>query len=191
MTTGTQATRHLDGVEVPAAGTWAIDTGHTEAAFIGRHFLLTKVRGRFANIEGTITIGDDPNASSVEVAIDMTSVQSGDQARDDHLRSADFFDVEQFPSARFSTTSVTWTGTHGEMQGDLTIRDVTRSVTLTVEYLGHVVDPWDNDRAVFSASGRLDREDWGLTWNMPLANGGLVVSKKIELELNIEAIRQV
>ena len=190
MPTEVHPTRDIDGVELPSAGTWVIDPGHTEAAFIGRHFLLTKIRGRFVKIDGAVTIDDDPDASSVDVLIDMTSVESGDQARDDHLRSADFFDVEHFPTARFRSTDLAWSGTEGRMTGDLAIRDVTRSVTLTVEYLGHVVDPRDNDRAAFSASGQLDREDWGLTWNMPLANGGVIVSKKIELELNVEAVRQ-
>ena len=191
MTTRAVPTRTIDGIELPAAGTWTIDPGHTELAFVGRHFMLTRIRGRFVGVEGAVVVGDDPAESTIEVQIDMTSVDSGDQARDDHLRSPDFFDVDQWPTATFRSSAVTWTGDEGEVAGDLTIRDVTHPVTLTVTYLGHVLDPWDNDRAVFSAKAVLDREDWGLTWNMPLANGGLVVSKRIELEINVETVRQV
>lgn len=184
------AIRSVDGVALPAEGTWAIDPGHAEVAFIGRHFMLTKVRGRFVGVEGAVTIAEDPAASAVDVVIDMSSVDSGDRARDDHLRSADFFDVERWPQATYRSTSVTWSGTTGEVVGELTIRDVTRPVTLNVEYRGHARDPWGADRAVFSASATIDREDWDLTWNMPLANGGVVVSKRIEIELEIETVRQ-
>jgi polyisoprenoid-binding protein YceI len=185
------ATRTLAGVELPAPGVWQIDPGHAEVAFIGRHFMLTKVRGRFTGVSGTVTIAEEPTESSLEVIIDMASVSSGDQARDDHLRSADFFDVENHPTASFRSTAVTRLGAaNGTVTGDLTIKGVTRPVTLAVEYLGHARDPWGNDRAVFSAHGSLDREDWGLTWNMVLDTGGLLVSKEIRLEIEVETIRQ-
>lgn len=184
------ATRTLAGIELPAAGTWAIDPGHAEVGFVGRHFGLTKVRGRFTGIQGAVTIGDDPKDSRVEVTIDMTSVSSGDQSRDDHLRSADFFDVDRHPQATFRSTSVNVEGATGTLDGDLTIKGVTRPVRLHVDYVGHAADPWGNDRAVFSANGRINREDWGLTWNMLLEAGGLLVSKEITLELEVELIRQ-
>jgi polyisoprenoid-binding protein YceI len=184
------ATRMVGGVELPIAGSWRIDPGHAEVGFVGRHFLLTKVRGRFTGVEGAVEFADDPAASRVSVVIDMSSVTSGDDARDTHLRSADFFDVENHKEATFVSTAVTWHGTNGTMTGDLTIKDVTRSVTLEIDYLGYALDPWDNHRAVFSAKGRLDREDWGLTWNMPLAKGGLLVSKEIDIELEVELILQ-
>lgn len=152
--------------------------------------MLTKVRGRFVDVAGSITVADDPADSHVEVTIAMASVNSGDQSRDDHLRSEDFFDVDRWPEARFVSTSVVWAGTSGEVTGNLTIKEVTRPVVLAVEYLGHVVDPWDNHRAVFTATSTIDREDWDLTWNLPLANGGLVVSKGIDLELQVETILQ-
>jgi polyisoprenoid-binding protein YceI len=190
MTTTAAATRTLAGIELPAPGTWTIDPGHAEVAFIGRHFMLTKVRGRFTGVRGQLTVAQDPDRSSVEVTIDMASVSSGDQARDDHLRSADFFDVEQHPTATYRSTQVQWAGRHGTVQGELTIRGVTRPVTLQVQYLGHVRDPWGGDRAVFSAAGALDREDWGLTWNMALEAGGVVVSRDIRLELEVETTRQ-
>ncbi len=184
------ATRTLDGVDLPAPGNREIDPGHAEVAFIGRHFMLTKIRGRFTGVSGAIAVADDLAESTLEVDIDMGSVSSGDQARDDHLRSADFFDVEHHPTATFRSTRVTRTGASGTVAGDLTIKGVTRPVSLQVEYLGHVSDPWGGERAIFSAHCTLDREDWGLTWNMILDNGGLVVSREIRLEIDVEAVRR-
>jgi polyisoprenoid-binding protein YceI len=184
------AIRTPTGVDAPPAGLWTIDPGHAELAFIGRHFGLTKVRGRFTAVAGEVTIGDDPAASTVNVTIEMASVSSGDQRRDDHLRSADFFDVEHHPTATFRSTGLRTDGATATLVGDLTIKDVTRPVTLDVEYLGAVTDPWDDDRAVFSANGRINREDWGLTWNLPLDAGGLLVSKDITIEIEAELIRQ-
>ena len=191
MTEVAPATRTVAGVELPRAGTWNVDPGHAEVGFVGRHFMLTKVRGRFTGVNGTVVIAEDPRQSSVTVEIDMNTVSSGDETRDNHLRSADFFDVENNPGAGFRSTGVDWDGgTSGSMTGDLTIKGVTRPVTLDIDYLGSVVDPWDNQRAVFSASGKVNREDWGLTWNMPIARGGLLVSKEIELVLEVELVLQ-
>lgn len=191
MSENTAPTREVGGVPLPAAGVWKVDAGHTEVGFVGRHFMLTKVRGRFTDVDATVEVGERPEDSKVTAVIEMKSVDSGDRTRDDHLRSADFFDVEKYPKATFTSTSVTWHGTAGTMTGDLTIKDVTRPVTLKVDYLGYARDPWDNDRAVFSASGKVNREDWGLTWNMALEAGGILVSKEIELSLDLETIRQV
>lgn len=191
MTDIAPATRTVAGVELPAAGTWTLDPGHAEVGFVGRHFMLTKVRGRFTGVTGTITVAEDPAASTVVVDIDMASVSSGDETRDNHLKSGDFFDVENNPTATFRSTSVDWDGgTAGSMTGDLTIKGVSRPVTLAVDYLGYAEDPWGNRRAVFSAAGKVNREDWNLTWNMPLAGGGLLVSKEIELVLEVELIHQ-
>lgn len=184
------ATRTLHGTDLPAAGTWSIDPGHAEVGFVGRHFGLTKVRGRFTGISGAVTIGDDPNDSSVEVTIDTASVHSGDQSRDDHLRSADFFDVETHPQATYRSTSASFDGASGTLDGELTIKGVTKPVRLHVDYLGHAADPWGNDRAVFSATGNINRDDWGLTWNVLLEAGGLLVSKEVTLEIEIELLRQ-
>jgi polyisoprenoid-binding protein YceI len=177
-------------VDVPPAGRWAIDAGHANVGFVGRHFGLTKIRGRFTDLEGTVTIAEPVERSSVEVTINMATVDSGDTTRDDHLRSADFFDVERHAYATFRSTAFTATGRTGQMIGDLTIKDVTRPVRLDVEYLGRVTDPWGNDRIVFSAAGFINREDWGLTWNMVLEAGGWLVSKEIRLEIDVELIRQ-
>jgi polyisoprenoid-binding protein YceI len=184
------STRTLDGIALPAPGVWEIDPGHADVAFIGRHFMLTKVRGRFTGVSGTIAIADDLSESTLDVSIDMASVSSGDQARDDHLRSPDFFDVENHPTATFRSTGVTRTGGTGTITGDLTIKGLTKPFTLQVEYLGHVRDPWGGDRAIFSAHGTLNREDWELTWNMILDNGGLLVSKEIRLEIDVEAVHK-
>jgi polyisoprenoid-binding protein YceI len=118
----------------------------------------------------------------------MASVDSGSQARDDHLRSADYFDTAHHPTATFTADATGWRGTRGQLAGQLTIRGVTRPVTLAVDYLGHIADPWGGQRAIFTAAGTLNREDWGLTWNMPLANGGLLVSTDIRIEINLETV---
>ncbi|HEY6744604.1 MAG TPA: YceI family protein [Mycobacteriales bacterium] len=190
MTETVAATRFVGGTELPIAGTWMLDPGHAEVGFVGRHFLLTKVRGRFQGVQGTVTVAPEPGQSRVSVTIDMASVNSGDETRDAHLRSADFFDVERHGTATYESRSVQWDGTAGTMTGDLTIKGVRRPVTLTVDYVGYARDPWGNDRAVFSAHGRVDREDWGLTWNMPLDRGGLLVSKEIDLVIEAELILQ-
>jgi polyisoprenoid-binding protein YceI len=184
------ATRSINGIEVPAAGLWTVDPGHAEVGFVGRHFGLTKVRGRFTGVDATVVIADEITASSVEVVIDMASVSSGDQSRDDHLRSAEFFDVDHHPLATFRSAGVVTNGSSGSIAGELTIRGVTRPVTLDVDYLGHATDPWGGERAVFSASATINREQWGLTWNMLLEAGGLLVSKEIRLEIEVELVRQ-
>jgi len=184
------ATRTLDGIALPAPGTWEIDPGHAEVAFIGRHLMLSKVRGRFTGVSGAVTVAEDPTESRLDVTIDMASVDSGLAARDEHLRSADLFDVENHPVATFRSTAVTHTGTTAAVTGDLTIKGVTRPVTLQVEYVGHARDPWGADRAGFSAHATLNREDWGLTWNMLLETGGIAVSKEIRLELEVETVRR-
>jgi polyisoprenoid-binding protein YceI len=182
-------TQSLPSVDLPA-GVWTVDPGHADVGFVGRHFGLTKIRGRFTGIEGTIVVMDDVTSSSIEVVIDMASVLSGDDSRDDHLRSADFFDVTAHPTGVFRSTGITADGFRGSVVGELTLKNVTRPVSLDVEFLGRVRDPWGGDRAVFSASTTIDREDWGLTWNMFLEAGGLLVSKAIKLEIEVELVKQ-
>jgi polyisoprenoid-binding protein YceI len=188
--TAAAAIRMLAGAELPAPGRWQIDPGHTEVAFIGRHFMLTKVRGRFTGVTGAIVVAEEPGETTAEVIIDMATVESGSQARDDHLRSADFFDAARHPTATFRGRAARWQGTRGLLAGELTIRGLTRPVTLQAGYLGHVADPWGGQRAIFTAEGTLNREDWGLTWNMPLDGGGLLVSKDIRIEIEAEAVLQ-
>ncbi|VAW03127.1 hypothetical protein MNBD_ACTINO02-640, partial [hydrothermal vent metagenome] len=161
-----------------------------QVGFVGRHFGLTKVRGRFTGVSGEVVIKDNIGDSTVTVDIDVSSVSSGDQTRDDHLRSEDLFDVTKHPSATFVSTELSTDGATATLIGDLTIKGITKSVTLDVEYLGHAKDPWDNDRAIFSAAGIINREDWGLIWNMVLEAGGLLVSREIRLEIEVELILQ-
>ena len=187
---GPVVTRIADGTELPAPGRWQIDPGHTELAFIGRHFMLTKVRGRFTGLSGVIEVAEAPGDSTVAVTIDTTTLESGNAARDEHLRSADFFDVAYHPTATFSARASGWQGTRGVLAGELVLRGVTRPVTLQAEYLGYTADPWGGHRAVFTAAGTIDREDWGLTWNLPLDGGGLVVSSQIRVEIELEAVLQ-
>jgi polyisoprenoid-binding protein YceI len=189
MTTCVQpATRVIDGVTLPVAGTWTIDPGHADVAFVGRHFMITKIRGRFTDVRGVLQFGEDPRDSSVEVAIGMASVESGSEARDEHLRSAEMFDVARYPEATFRSTSVEWSGTSGTVHGDLTIHGVTRDVALAVRFEGSARDPWGADRAVFSARTTIIREDFGITWNMALETGGLLVSKDIDVEIEVETV---
>jgi len=187
----TTFTREYQGVQVPQPGTYALDKGHTTIEFVGRHLMITKVRGRFTEFDGQLVIGEAPEDSSVEVTIDTASVDTSDEKRDGHLRSADFLDVENYPTIAFRSTSVEM-GRDGtaKVTGDLTVKDVTRPVTLDVEFDGAQADPWGGQRLGFSASAEIDREDWGLTWNVALETGGVLVGKKIRLELNVEAVKQ-
>jgi polyisoprenoid-binding protein YceI len=189
--TSTSITRILNGVELPHAGTYALDPTHTRIGFVARHLMVTKVRGHFAKFEGTITIGDDPQASSADVTIQTASVDTGTADRDAHLRSGDFFDVEKFPELTFRNARVVaQKGTDFTVVGELTIKDVTREVQLAVELDGVVKDPWGGTRLAVTAHTDIDREDWGLTWNAALETGGVVVSKNIRIEIESEAVLQ-
>jgi polyisoprenoid-binding protein YceI len=189
--THVRSTRTVKGIAIPAVGTWVVDPGHAEVGFIGRHLMLTRIRGRFTRFDATINIAEDLADSTVEATIDMASVDSGGEARDEHLRSADHFDVEHHPTARFRSTAISWDGGRtATLTGDLTIRDVTRPVELLIDYLGAETDPWGNEKAAFSAHGVIDRSDFGLDWNMVVEAGGLLVSKQIELILDFEANRK-
>jgi polyisoprenoid-binding protein YceI len=181
-------TRTVEGYVLPAPGAWEIDPGHTDVAFIGRHFMLTKVRGRFTDVTGTIVIAPDLVDSSVEVTLSMASVESGSEARDTHIKSSELFDVEQFPTATFRSTAVDWRGTNGVVHGDLTIHGVTHNVPLAVTFEGHARDPWGGDRSIFSARTKINREDYGITWNVALEAGGLLVSKDIQIEIDLETV---
>lgn len=188
MSTTTAPTRTLAGHVLPAPGTWDIDPGHTDLSFVGRHFMVTKVRGRFTGVTGAVVIAEDITASHVEVTIDMTTVHSGSTVRDEHLRSAELFDVERYPQATFRSTSVAWSGSSGTVHGDLTIHGVTRNVPLQVTFEGYARDPWGGDRAIFSARTKVDREDFGVTWNMAVETGGVLVSKEIQIEIDLETV---
>jgi polyisoprenoid-binding protein YceI len=187
-THGATPTRTVDEHVLPAPGVWEIDPGHTEVAFIGRHFMVTKVRGRFTDVAGAVVIATRLDDSTVDVTLNMASVESGSVDRDTHIRSADLFDVEQFPTATFRSTTVVWHKASGVVHGDLTIHGVTRQVPLAVTFEGHVRDPWGGDRGIFSAKTKVNREDFGITWNLALEAGGLLVSKDIQIEINLETV---
>jgi len=170
--------------------TWNIDTGHSAIHFGVRHMMFTKTRGRFARWSGELRYepGNLPS-SSVEVTIDAASIDTGDAQRDAHLKSADFLEVEKFPTLTFRSTRVEDLG-EGRLRasGELTIHGVTRPVELDIEQAGRVKDPWGNDRVGFTARAAIDRTDFGLRWNMALETGGLVVGNKVEIELEVEAV---
>ncbi len=173
---------------LPVAGAWTIDASHSSVEFVVRHLMVAKVRGRFSEFGGTIHVGETPDASSVEVEISPASISTGDPGRDGHLTSPDFFDVEQFPTVGFRSTGVREVGDHYAVDGELTLLGVAKPVTLDLEYQGSITDPFGNDKAVFSASTEIDREDWGLTWNQALESGGVLVGKKAKIEIEIEAV---
>ena len=188
MSTTAHPTRVLDGAVLPAPGSWQIDPGHADVAFTGRHFMVTKVRGRFTDVTGTVTVAEDMSDSRVEVVIGMASVESGNAARDEHLRSAELFDVEHFPVATFRSVSVEWAGDRGVVHGDLTVHGITRRVPLEVVFEGHARDPWGGERAIFSAETSINREDFDITWNMALEAGGVLVGKEITISIDIETV---
>ena len=170
-------------------GTWAVDASHTEAAFTVRHAGISKVRGTIAVTEGTITVGDDLESTSVSVTLDPSTVSTGDANRDGHLKSGDFFDVAAFGQWTFVSTEVRGTGTHYVIAGDLTIHGVTQPVELETEFNGTAVDPFGNTRAGFEASVTISRKDFGLTWNAALEAGGVLVSDKVVIALDVSAIK--
>jgi polyisoprenoid-binding protein YceI len=177
--------------KVPAPGTWTVDVAHTNVGFVARHLMVTKVRGHFADVDGEVRIGETPEESSVEVRIGTASIDSGQPDRDAHLRSPDFLDVEKYPNLTFKSTKVELTGDSTlKLHGDLTVLDVTKPVVLDVEYEGLTQQQPFGSRAGFSATTEIDREDWGLTWNMALETGGVLVSKKVKIELDVQLVKQ-
>jgi polyisoprenoid-binding protein YceI len=188
--TATTAIRTVDGLEAPAAGTWAIDPSHSHVGFWVRHLGVAKTRGSFGELAGTVVVAERPEDSTVEVTIETASIDTRDEERDAHLRGPDFFDVENHPGMTFRSTGVRRSGDRWLLDGELAIREVTRPVTLDVRLEGAEQDPWGGTRTAFSASTELDREAFGLTWNQVLESGGLLVGKKVKVELEVELIRQ-
>jgi len=172
------------------AGTWTIDPTHSEAAFTVRHAGISKVRGTVALTGGEITVGDDLASSSVTATLDPATVTTGDANRDAHVKNGDFFDVEQFGTWTFTSTEVREDGGDYVIVGDLTLHGVTQRVELATEFNGSAVDPFGNTRAGFEASVTVSRKDFGLTWNAALEAGGVLVSDKVVITLDISAIKQ-
>lgn len=188
MRTDTAERRDL---HLPTPGNWVIDPAHSEIHFMVRHMMISKVRGQFREFSGSFTIDEVPERSSVEVVIRAASIDTGDSQRDAHLRSPEFLDVERHPEIRFRSTSVRPIGDGcGELEGDVTVKGITKPVTLRVQFNGEAVDPWGNTRAGFAGAMEIDREDFGLTWNVTLDSGGVLVGKKIKLELDVQLVRK-
>lgn len=185
MTTRTP-TRTVDGSAAPAAGTWTIDKAHSTVEFVARHLMITKVRGAFEDYDGTIVVGDDPTNSSIEVVFEAASITTGSDDRDAHLRSPDFLDAETFGTIAYRADRIESAGDGWVARGELTIKDVTLPVDLPFEFLGVTTDPWGNPKAGFEARAEIDREDFGLTWNVALESGGVLVSKKVAIEIALQ-----
>ena len=173
------------------SGTYSIDPAHSRIGFVARHAMITKVRGSFDEFEGTgVFDAEHPENSSLRLTIKAASIDTRNADRDNHLRSNDFFDMEQYPEIRFESTEVKAVdATHFEVTGDLTVKDTTKSVTLPLEYTGSAVDPFGNHRIGLEGSTEINRKDWGVNWNAVLEAGGMLVSEKVTLEFEISAIK--
>ncbi len=171
---------------------WNFDTSHSSINFWVRHLMVAKVHGRFHDWTGTLELDDaDPTKSKIDVQIDARSIDTREEKRDEHLRSADFLDVENHPKIAFRSTTFERKGADRMLvTGDLTIRGTTKPVTLDVELAGRAKDPWGGERAGFSATASLDRKDFGLQWNVALEAGGVLVGDKVNITIEVEAIRK-
>ncbi|MFF5208516.1 YceI family protein [Streptosporangium sp. NPDC000396] len=182
------STRTWEDLQLPTAGTYVIDVAHTRVGFMAKHMMVSKVRGNFGDFSGTVTVGENPLDSSAELTIKTESISTGVADRDGHLRSDDFLAVEKFPEITFRSTRVVgYSGGEFTVLGDLTIRDVTKQVELTVEYGGAGINPWGQKVWGFSITTEINREDFGLTWNQALETGGVLVGKKVKIEIEGEA----
>jgi polyisoprenoid-binding protein YceI len=172
-------------------GTWSFDPAHSEVGFSVRHAGISKVRGSFKDVDATLTVGSSLEDSAITVTIRTASFTSGDENRDGHVKSPDFFDVEQFPEMTFVSTSHTGSGESYSITGDLTIRGITKSVVLEAEFNGVAVDPFGTTRAGVSASTSISRKDFGLTWNAALEAGGVLVGDKVTISIEAEFVAPV
>jgi polyisoprenoid-binding protein YceI len=170
--------------------TWKLDPSHTLVEFSAKHLMITTVKGRITDVEGTIVMDEkNPRNSSVEAILKAVSIDTRTEQRDQHLRSADFLNAELFPEIRFRSTRIEGDKDSFKLTGDLTIRDVTRPITLDIRFEGQQTDPWGGERIGFSGSGKIDRRDFGLTWNQALETGGVVVGNDVKINLEVEAVK--
>lgn len=169
-------------------GTWTIDPVHSEVGFAVRHMMVSKVRGKFTSFGGTITTGADPTRSTVTATVDLTSIDTGNEDRDNHIRSADFFDVDTNKQMTFTSTAVTEHGGDYKLVGDLTLKGVTKPVTFDLELGGFGPDAYGGTRAGFTATTTINRKDFGVDFNAALETGGVVVADKVTVQLEIEAV---
>jgi polyisoprenoid-binding protein YceI len=181
----------MTDISPDVSGAYTLDPTHTRIGFVARHALITKVRGSFNEFEGSLNLDvANPAASSAQITIQVASVDTRNAQRDEHLRTNDFFAPADFPTITFSSTAVSQTGPDTfDVTGDLTIKEVTKSVTVPFEFTGSAVDPFGNFRAGFEGSTTINRSDYGVTWNAPLEAGGVLVSEKITIELEVSAIK--
>lgn len=179
-------------VTTPAVTTWSIDPAHSHVEFAVRHLMISTAKGRFGIVHGTVRTDDaDQLKSDADIQIDVDSIDTREAQRDAHLKSADFFDVEKFPTLTFKSTRVSDVkGDNFKLHGDLTIHGVTRPVTLDVTAEGRAKDPWGGERAGFTARTQIKRSDYGLTWNVALETGGFVVGDDIKINLEVELVKQ-
>ncbi len=178
--------------QTATAAVWKLDPNHTLVEFVAKHMMITTVRGRFGGVQGTIVLDEaNPANSSIEVEIDVSTINSGVEYRDNHLKSADFFEVEKFPKMTFKSTRVEPEGSdRAKVTGNLTIRDVTREVTLDTELTGRGKNPMGQEVVAFEARATINRKDFGLNWNVALETGGFLVNDNIKIEIAAEAIKQ-
>jgi polyisoprenoid-binding protein YceI len=168
------------------AGTWNLDPTHTHIGFTVRHMMVAKVRGSFKEFSAEITVGDDPLQSSLSAEVQMASIDTGNADRDGHLRTNDFFAIEEFPTMSLRSTGFAAKGDAYTMNADLTIRGVTKPVEFELEFDGTGQDPWGNTKAGFSATATINRKDFGIEWNAPLETGGVLVGEQVKIEIDAE-----
>jgi polyisoprenoid-binding protein YceI len=185
MTTSSAATTTVPGY---VAGTWTIDPIHSEVGFAVRHMMVSKVRGKFKTFSGELVTGENPLDSSVTAEIDLASIETGAEQRDDHIRSADFFEVETYPTMTYRSTGVRADGDDYVVDGELTLKGVTKQVPLTLELNGFGPDPYGGTRAGFTATTEINRRDFNVNFSAPMQNGGMVVADKVTIHLEIEAV---
>ncbi|MDQ1129126.1 YceI family protein [Microbacterium sp. SORGH_AS_0888] len=175
-------------IDVPGykSGTWVLDPAHSEVRFSVRHMMISKVRGSFGSFSATITAPENPLEATVTASVETASVNTNDEGRDNHLRSAEFFDAENYPTLDFVSTGVRYEGGDFFVDGDLTIKGITKPVTFEVEFGGFGTDPWGNYKAGATAKAVIDREQFGLTWNAALETGGVLVGKDVTIELDLQ-----
>ncbi|MEA2901906.1 MAG: hypothetical protein QOH36_1793 [Actinomycetota bacterium] len=181
--TGTTTT-----TQVLPTGTWNIDPSHSSIEFSVRHLMISKVKGSFKTFSGTVTVPEDPFQASLNVTIDPNSIDTGDAARDGHLRSGDFFEVEKYPEAQYVSSAVRPAGDGYVVDGELSLHGVTRPVSLDLDFNGTGADPWGNTRAGFTATADINRRDFGIDITMPMETGGVVVGDKIKLTIEVELV---
>lgn len=173
-----------------ATTNWIIDASHSEIQFKVKHLVITTVTGSFTEFSGTVEAGDTFENANILFEANTASISTNSEQRDGHLKSGDFFDVEKFPKLSFKSTKFSKKGDGFELTGNLTIKDVTNTVTLAVEYGGTAKDPWGNTKAGFEVTGKINRKDFGLTWNAPTEAGGVLVSDEVKLIANVQLLKQ-